>query len=368
MPIVIDSDGSSTVDDRQRARVVRVGDRLADGHVRQAGERDDLPRSRLVGRNAVERVGDEQLDHLRVRDRPVGAAPGDLRALAQGPVHDATEREPSHVRIGVEVRHERLQRMLRVVLGRRHRREQRLDERPEIGREVVRREAGAAGARVAVDDRELDLRLVRVEVEEQLVHLVDDLLRARVVAVDLVDDEDDGQLRLQRLAQNEPRLRQRPLARVDEQEHAVDHRQPALDLAAEVRVAGRVDDVQLRAAEPHRRVLGEDGDALLALEVHRVHDALVHVLVLAERARLPEQRVDERRLPVVDVGDDCEVAEVFAAGHTATHGSDYKTAASPSSAFASAKKSGIGCTFGPSSSSFGPYEVTASTYTGASPG
>ena len=97
-----------------------------------------------------------------------------------------------------------------------------------------------------------------------------------------------GRRRLERLAQHEARLRQRPLARVDEQQHAVDHRQPALDLAAEVGVAGRVDDVDLHAAVADRRVLGEDRDALLALEVHRVHDALGDVLVLAERAGLPQ--------------------------------------------------------------------------------
>ena len=80
---------------------------------------------------------------------------------------------------------------------------------------------------------------------------------------------------------------------------------------------GRVDDVELDAAVADRGVLGEDRDALLALEVHRVHDALVDVLVRAERAGLPEHRVDERRLAVVDVGDDRDVAEVFAALHGA---------------------------------------------------
>ena len=104
-----------------------------------------------------------------------------------------------------------------------------------------------ARARVRVDDRELDLLLVGVEVEEQLVDLVDDLGDARVRAVDLVDHEDHRQPRLERLAQHEARLRQRPLGGVDEQQHAVDHRQPALDLAAEVGVARRVDDVELRA-------------------------------------------------------------------------------------------------------------------------
>ena len=176
-------------------------------------------------------------------------------------------------------------------------------------------EAGLSGARVRVDDREVDLRLVGVEVEEELVDLVDDLLGARVVAVDLVDDEHDRQPRLQRLAEDEARLRQRALARVDEQEHAVDHRQPALDLAAEVGVARRVDDVELDVADADGGVLREDRDALLALEIHRVHDALVDVLVLAERAGLPEQRVDEGRLAVIDVSDDRDVANIRASFH-----------------------------------------------------
>ena len=102
-----------------------------------------------------------------------------------------------------------------------------------------------AGARVRVDDRELDLLVVGVEVDEQLVDLVDDLFDTRVRAVDLVDDEDHRQPRLERLAQHEARLGQRALGGVDEQHDAVDHRQPALDLAAEVGVAGGVDEVEL---------------------------------------------------------------------------------------------------------------------------
>ena len=113
--------------------------------------------------------------------------------------------------------------------------------------------AGAPRAGVAVDDRELDLALVGVEVEEELVDLVDDLVDARVGPVDLVDDEDHRQPRLERLAQDEPRLRQRPLARVDEQQDAVDHPEPPLDLAAEVGVTRRVDDVDLRRRRTGRR-------------------------------------------------------------------------------------------------------------------
>ena len=74
---------------------------------------------------------------------------------------------------------------------------------------------------------------------------------------------------------------------------------------------GRVDDVDLHVAALHRRVLGQDRDALLTLKIAEIHHALCDVLVLPERAGLPEHCVDERRLAMVDVGDDGDVAQVF---------------------------------------------------------
>jgi hypothetical protein len=112
-------------------------------------------------------------------------------------------------------------------------------------------------------------------------------------------------------------LRHRALDRVDQEQHAVHHRQHALDLAAEVGVAGGIDDVDVRAAVADGAVLGEDGDAALALEVIRVHDPLLHVLVRGEGARLLQQLVDQRGLAVVDVGNDRDVAP--GAVHRAAH-------------------------------------------------
>jgi hypothetical protein len=77
-------------------------------------------------------------------------------------------------------------------------------------------------------------------------------------------------------------------------------------------VPGRVDDVHLRAADLNRRVLGEDRDALLALEVHRVHHAIRHVLIRPERAGLPEEGIDQCGLAVVDMRDDRDVPQVVA--------------------------------------------------------
>ncbi len=99
--------------------------------------------------------------------------------------------------------------------------------------------------------------------------------------------------------------------RIDDEEHAIDHLHDALDLAAEIGVAGRVDDVDVIVVPAKGRVLRPDGDALFALEIHRIHDALLHLLVGAKGAGLLEKLVHERGLAVVDVRDDGDVANVL---------------------------------------------------------
>ncbi len=63
------------------------------------------------------------------------------------------------------------------------------------------------------------------QVHEQLVRLVDHLGDAGVRAVGLVDHQDHRHVAVERLAQHEPGLRERSLARVDEQHDPVDHRE-----------------------------------------------------------------------------------------------------------------------------------------------
>src|SRR6202012_416405 len=94
----------------------------------------------------------------------------------------------------------------------------------------------------------------------------------------------------------------------------VHHGQAALDLAAEVRVPGGVHDVDGQPAVAYRGVLGQDGDALFPLQVAGVHDPLGHVGVGPERAGLPQHRVDQRGLAVVDVRDDGDVTQVVTSG------------------------------------------------------
>src|SRR4029450_6040352 len=80
--------------------------------------------------------------------------------------------------------------------------------------------------------------------------------------------------------------------------------------AAEVGVARGVDHVDADPAERDRRLLGQDGDALLPLQVHRVQHPVDALLVGPERPRLAQHGVDQGGLAVVDVGHDGHVAQV----------------------------------------------------------
>ena len=122
---------------------------------------------------------------------------------------------------------------------------------------------------------------------------------------------DSGDLERERMLQNEAGLGHRTFEGVDQQQHAVDHLEHALDLAAEVGVAGGIDDVDAGIAVADGGILGKDGNAALPLQVVGVHDAIHRLLIGAVSTALLEHLVHQRGLAVVNVGDDGNVAKFF---------------------------------------------------------
>src|SRR5262249_16986549 len=175
-----------------------------------------------------------------------------------------------------------------------------------------------------VDDRKVELLLGRSQAVEELEGLVDDPLGPRTGAVNLVHHYDRLQAQGERLARYEAGLRHGPVDRIDQQQHAVDHRQHALDFASEIGVAGGVDDVDVRIAVLERAVLGEDRDPSFALEIVAVEDPFRDVLMRREGPRLSQELVDQRRLAVVDVSDDGDVSKLSVTGHAASRKENVK--------------------------------------------
>ena len=122
----------------------------------------------------------------------------------------------------------------------------------------------------------------------------------------------DGSLALQRFGQHEASLGQGALRGIDEQHDAVHHPERTFHFTAKVGVPRRVDDVDLDVTVTDGRVLGHDRDAFFTLEIHRVHDAILHGLMLPKRSALPQHGVDERGLAVIHVCDDGDIAKIHA--------------------------------------------------------
>ena len=99
---------------------------------------------------------------------------------------------------------------------------------------------------------------------------------------------------------------------VDQQDRSLAGGQAPRDLVGEVDVAGRVDEVQLELSPVpvvrQSHGLSLDGDPALPLELHAVEVLLAH-LPFGHCVRDVEESIRERRLAVVDVRDDAEIAD-----------------------------------------------------------
>ena len=313
---VVDREG-----DRQGRRVDRVGgerrrdlggaDRVGDRRLSEPGDGDDVARPGLLDRPPLEPAIGLQFGQPRLLDHPAVAAQRfDRHVEARHPGMNEAGQHPAEIGVVIERRRQHRERRVGIGLRRRHMRQDQLEKRRQILArriEIGRRPAVAAGGE---NRREIELRLGRVERREQIEDLVVDRLSAGVGPIDLVDHDDRLQTLAQRLADDEFGLRHRAFGGVDQHQNPVDHAEDALDLAAEIGVAGRVDDVDPHVPPDDRGAFGEDRDAALALELVRIEGALGDLLVGAERAALAQHRIDQGRLAMVDMGDDRDVANV----------------------------------------------------------
>ncbi len=114
------------------------------------------------------------------------------------------------------------------------------------------------------------------------------------------------------------------LAGIDHQQRPFARRQRARDFIGEVDVAGGIDEVELvdlavLGLVVERDAVGLDGDPAFALQVHGVEHLGFHFARSQATAHLNET-VGQRRLAMVDVGDDGEIADMTQITHGSTLG------------------------------------------------
>src|SRR5699024_9454714 len=140
-------------------------------------------------------------------------------------------------------------------------------------------------------------------------------------AVSLVHRNNHWKVSLKCFRQYEADLRKWAYRGSRKKHDAINHGHPTLYLATEVSVTrgvNNVDDqisaVLALALAVNRSILGQNGDAALALLVVGGHDAVRVVAVFTECAGLLQHAVDEGGFVVVNVGDDGYITEL-SGGH-----------------------------------------------------
>ncbi|VWM23859.1 Uncharacterised protein [Collinsella intestinalis] len=204
-------------------------------------------------------------------------------------------------------------RAVNIDLGSRQIVDDHIEQRIHVHVAILGVEAGIAVHARAVHNvlhRELKLLISCAKVGHQVEAVVVRLLGIGAGTVDLVDDDHDGKTGVDGVTQHETGLGHGALKSVDEQQRTVGHAQHALDLAAEVGVAWRIDDVDLHAVVVDGDILSQNGDAALALLVVGVEHAILDLLIGAEGASGAQQLVTQSGLAVVDVSDDGNVSKV----------------------------------------------------------
>jgi hypothetical protein len=163
------------------------------------------------------------------------------------------------------------------------------------------------------DVRKIAEHVLAAKVHQELEAFVERFVRSGIGPVDLVHHDDWLQLALKCLREDIASLRHRTFGCIDQHERPIGHAQHALDFAAKIGVARRIDEIDLHALVMQGDVLGEDCDAALALQIVRIEDAIADKLRGAKFAALAQQAIDQRRLPMIDVGDDGDISNVGAA-------------------------------------------------------
>ena len=192
---------------------------------------------------------------------------GDRRVHLRDAAFDASGQHAAEIIVVFEDRCEHRKRRLDIGFRRGEMRNDQLEQR--LHRLAWRFEIGCRPAFFGrrIERREVELLVGRIERREQIEDFFLYLVSALVGPVRLVHDDDRFQSERQCLHGHKLGLRHRAFGGVDQHKRTVNHRQDAFDLAAEIRVAGGVDDIDSDIVPFDRRAFGEDGDPAFALLV-----------------------------------------------------------------------------------------------------
>ena len=295
--------------------IQRIADAVGDVYGFEADERDDVARLGFLDVLAAKAVEDLNLLDFAFDLCAIAAADRDLLAGFDLAVVDATDADAADVVVVENAADLDLQGFIEIAVRRGDVLQQRFEDGENVRARLLKLPGRGTGPAAGVEDREIEGLVVGAQFDEEVEYFIEHGMGPGVGAVDFVDDDDRAKLVLECFFENEAGLGHRALGGVHQEEHAVGHAENAFDFAAEVGVAGGVDEVDLDglavgAGVIDGDVFGQNGDSAFAFEGIAVEEGVLLDLAVAEISALTQQGIDQSRFAMVNVSDDCDITDV----------------------------------------------------------
>ena len=295
-------------DRRQGLGILVVGDGIADLESVNAHKGADIAATGFVDIGLAQAFEDHELLDLLLLDDVIPLAEADVLAASESSTGDAADSDTADIR-GILQGGDKHLRSALYHLRCGNNFEDGIEQGGDIraGSLPVLGHPALLGA--AENGLEIKLLICGVEVAHEVEDLLLHLVGTAVELIDLIHDDDGLLAHLKSLLEDETCLGHATLESIHQEEHSVGHVEDALDLTSEIAMSGSVYDVDLDPLVDNGDVLGQDGDATLALKVVVVEDELSEIFGLADKVGLIDHAIDQRGLAVVDVGDDRYVSD-----------------------------------------------------------
>ena len=294
---------------RQGCGMLTGADGIADGHVLDAGENHDFTGLHLFNLLELHALIDLKLEGSQRTLLSISSDAVQRLVVVNRTVDYTADGKTAQVVGIVQIRNQHLERHVGIVGRSRQFVDDGFKKRGQILALVIRIVHRHAVSAHCVQHRKIQLFIVGAEVDEEIVNFIENFLDAGVLAINLVDNDHNGKLRLQCLMKDKAGLGEWAFRRIHEQNGSACHGQGALDLSAKIRMAWGINDVDLDSLPGDGAVLGSNRDAALAFEVPVIHNAVGNFLVGSENATLFKKRIHKGGLTVVDMGYNSHIAK-----------------------------------------------------------
>ncbi len=227
---------------RQRFNILRIADGVRDIQLAQTGDRDDIARFSDVALDTLQTQMGQNFTDFTITGFAFAINDSDLLVRLHFTALDAADADDANVVVVVQLGDLHLQRAIKVNVRCRYAIDDSLIQRSHILSHIFVIQTRNTVQRGSVNDREVQLFVGSIKVNEQVEYLINNPVRARARTVNFVDNNNRLQTVGKSFLGDEARLRHRTIKGINHQQHRIYHGHDTFNFTTEVGVPRGIND------------------------------------------------------------------------------------------------------------------------------